>query len=137
MTVVHTLLIVDDQEGVLTALEYVFTECGFRTLIAKSGVDALNLASGEHFDAALIDVHMPGMDGLAVCASLRASFPAAPLWMMTAACTREVEAKAREAGIVGVLRKPFDVQEFIRDLESRLAMPSLVTTIPPRAERVA
>lgn len=124
----RTLLIVDDQEGVLTALGYVFTECGYRTLVANSGPAALNVVSGESFDAALVDLHMPGMDGLAVCASLRVSSPTTPLWIMTAACTREVEGKAREVGIVAVLRKPFDVPEFTRDLESRLATPGLATT---------
>lgn len=133
----RTLLIVDDQEGVLSALEYVFTQCGYRTLVAKSGAAALNLVSGETFDAALVDLHMPGMDGLAVCASLRASFPATPLWIMTAACTREAETKAGEVGVISVLRKPFDVDQFIRDLDSRLATPGLAASSHSSAQRVA
>lgn len=58
----RTLLITDDQEGVLHTLGYLFGEHGYRTLLAKSGAAALEMARIEHIDVTLIDVHMPGMD---------------------------------------------------------------------------
>lgn len=120
----RTLLIVDDQEGVLQTLDFVFKDRGYRTVLAKSGTAAVVLASAERLDAGLIDLHMPGMDGLAVCASLRAAGISIPIWIMTAACSREAETTAREHGAVSVLRKPFDVDEFVRALEAQLALPS-------------
>lgn len=115
-----TLLIVDDQESVLNALEFVFVHRGFRTLVARSGAAALGLASTEHFDASLLDLHMPEMDGITLCNALRTSGHGGQLWIMTAACTREAEVKAQEAGAIAVLRKPFNIEEFIHTLEARL-----------------
>lgn len=120
----RVLLIVDDQDGVLQTLDFVFKERGYRTVLAKSGPAAVALASAERLDAGLIDLHMPGMDGLAVCASLRAAGISIPIWIMTAACSRDAEKMARESGAVSVLRKPFAVDEFVRALETLLALPS-------------
>ena len=126
----RTLLIVDDQEGVLHSLHFVFSERGYRTVVAKSGPAALALASAEKLDAGLVDLHMPGMDGVTVCSSLRAAGQTLPLWIMTAACAREAESKAREIGVIAVLRKPFDIDEFTSALEAHwAALPSVVAVV--------
>lgn len=121
----RTLLITDDQEGVLHALGYVFGENGYRTLLAKSGAAALEIARTEHLEAALVDVHMPVMDGFAVCRSLgataRDSGRALPVWLMTGAYTAAAAAKAAEVGAMTLLKKPFDSVELIKDLERYFA----------------
>lgn len=122
---VRTLLITDDQEGVLHTLGYVFGEHGYRTLLAKSGAAALEVARTEHVDAALVDVHMPAMDGFAVCQSLAAVARdrgrVLPVWLMTGAYTAAAAAKAAEVGAMALLKKPFDSAELIRDLERYFA----------------
>jgi CheY-like chemotaxis protein len=124
----RTLLITDDQEGVLHTLGYLFGEHGYRTLLAKSGAAALELARSEHIDAALIDVHMPAMDGFAVCRALCETAQAAgrilPIWLMTAAFTGTLAAKATEAGALTLLKKPFDCAQFLKDLERSFIFPS-------------
>lgn len=69
----RTLLIIDDQPSVLQTLDYVFSLHGYRTLLASSGEAGLELAANQSFDAALVDLHMPGMDGPCVgdCANGR------------------------------------------------------------------
>ena len=114
----RTLLITDDQEGVLHALGYVFGEHGYRTLLAKSGMVALEIARTEHVDLALIDLHMPMMDGIAVCRSLvaaaRDNGRTLPVWLMTGAYTVEAATRAAESGAMALLKKPFDTVELPR-----------------------
>ena len=121
----HTLLITDDQEGVLHALGYVFGEHGYRTLLAKSGMAALEIVGTEHVDVALVDLHMPVMDGIAVCRSLAAatrdSGRTLPVWLMTGAYTAVAATRAAESGAMALLKKPFDTVELSREFESYFA----------------
>jgi len=110
----RTLLIIDDQPSVLQTLDYVFSLHGYRTLLASSGEAGLELAANQSFDAALVDLHMPGMDGLSVCRGLReraiAARSDARVWMMTAAHTSAMVTKAAEAGAIELLKKPLIVR---------------------------
>jgi CheY-like chemotaxis protein len=116
-----TLLIADDQEGVLAALDFILSEHGARVLLAKSGPIALQLFESESVDVALIDLHMPGMDGLAVSRRLRERAAAKsqnlPIWMMTAAYTAAAVTAAKQAGAITLLKKPFDTVELLREME--------------------
>jgi two-component system, OmpR family, response regulator MprA len=133
----RTLLITDDQEGVLHTLGYVFGEHGYRTLLAKSGAAALEIARTAHLDAALVDLHMPVMDGIAVCrliaAAAQESGRTLPVWLMTGAHTAIAATKAREVGAMALLKKPFDSAELLRDLERYFAgaLPIPVPTAAP------
>lgn len=138
----RTILITDDQEGVPYTLAYVFGQRGYRTLLAKSGPVALEIARCELLDAALIDLHMPVMDGFTACQSLRAvareNGRALPVWLMTGAFTTAAAAKATEVGAIALIKKPFDCEELMRDMEGRFT--SVVPTAPspeaPRADQV-
>lgn len=132
----RTLLITDDHEGVLHTLDYAFGLRGHRTLLAKSGRAAMEIAQVESLDAALVDLHMPGMDGLAVCRALREHAVARgadfPIWIMTAAGTPALAAKAIEAGAVCVLRKPFDLDEVLAALDEFRNGTKAIPALAPR-----
>lgn len=137
----RTLLITDDHESVLHTLEYVLSLRGYRTLLASSGAAALEIAEREPFDAALVDLHMPGMDGFALCRALRERAIAAgkdiPVFMMTAVHVPIAAKRALEAGTVALLKKPFDLDEFLSALErycsGELPLPGLPVS-PPLGE---
>jgi len=67
-----TLLAVDDENDVLQVLELLFSMEGHRVLIARDGVEALEIVRAEQVDVVLTDLMMPRMDGLALCRRLRA-----------------------------------------------------------------
>ena len=119
----RTLLITDDEEGVLQALDYVLSNYGYRTVLTKSGAAALEVAHSRNIDAALVDLHMPGMDGVAICRSLCAFAKdrgrALPVWIMTGAFTTITATKAVEAGAVCLLKKPFDFGALLSELDER------------------
>lgn len=133
----HTLLIVDDHESVLRTLEFVLASSTLRVLVSNSAAAGIDLAKHERVDAAQIDLHMPGMDGLTLCDRLREyareQNPTLPVWIMTAAGTAAAVEQARTHGAVALLKKPFDCAEFHQTLTRHLeSVPSI--PLSPLAE---
>jgi len=87
-------------------------------------MEAITVAKQRTIDAALIDVHMPGMSGIEVCRALRAenatTGTAPSVWMITGAPTAEIRRLAIEAGALAVLAKPFGVDELLGRLTEQL-----------------
>ena len=123
-----TILVVDDHEGVRVTLELMLTRAGYRVLSADSGSCAIMLASTEAIDAALIDVHMPGMTGfecLRLILQNRDPLQSRlPSWFITGALTPEINRAAVEIGAMGVLQKPFEHAELVDVIRSGLALSS-------------
>ena len=130
----RTLLIVDDHASVLETLAFVVTSRGYRALTASSGQRALEIAEQEAADAALVDLHMPGIDGLKTCRGLRENSSRRAhqlrVWLMSSALPSTAEAQAREEGATGILKKPFDVDAFLVAVEEACTTPSPVSSIP-------
>lgn len=109
----QTLLVVDDTESVRISLEFLLGGLGYRVVPAASGEAALALYDSMPVDGALLDLHMPAMDGFATCDALKAYAArrgsVLPIWFMTAACTPSIERRCAAAGGLAVLRKPFDL----------------------------
>ncbi|MDO8545530.1 MAG: response regulator [Opitutaceae bacterium] len=118
-----TLLVIDDQQGVRLTLNYLFSTAGFTVVLAENSTSALALYNPLVVDAALIDIFMPGMNGLDLCRELCARAQQAgrdlPVFLMSGAPTSEHRRRAAEFGALGVLAKPFDVEAFIQDLKTR------------------
>lgn len=120
------ILIVDDQPPVCTSLQFVFEAAGYRVLTAQSGNDAIELAREHHFDASLVDIHMPEMNGFEVCRKLRASRigrgKSCAFWMMTGAPRAELKFMAEQVGAFGVFTKPFDTDALLDAVERAVAL---------------
>jgi CheY-like chemotaxis protein len=112
----HTLLITDDHPSVLHTLEFVLASAELHVLVAESGAAALERIEQEPVHAALIDLHMPTMDGLTLTRELKARAAklgrGLPIWIMTAAPTAGAAEQARLDGAEGMLKKPFDADAF-------------------------
>jgi len=130
----RTLLIIDDNKSVRDALRFLFERRGYRVLAAESGPEGIAIAKAEQVDGALIDVNMPGMNGIMVCRELRAHAVQTgrplPIWMMTGARTPEVTKSALEAGALTLLAKPFDFSDLFRRFDEALG-PVVPPTPPP------
>ena len=83
----NAVLLVDDERDFADALAERLQARGFRVTTAYDGEDALRLAAGLDFDVAVLDVNLPGMDGLALLRELRALRPQAEALM--SACVQE------------------------------------------------
>lgn len=122
-TMTRALLIVDDNEAVRESLRFLFEHRGYVTAVASNGAEAIALAGQRAFDGAIIDVNMPGMNGLAVCRSLQARAAETghelAVWMMTGARTSDLAKAATEAGALALLAKPFDFDDLFRRFNER------------------
>jgi CheY-like chemotaxis protein len=100
------LLLVEDDATVAEVIRQLLQEQGHAVSHAAHGLAALGMAAGENFDAALLDLDLPGMDGLALARVLRCQGFGAALLAVTARSDAAAEMQAREAGFDGFLRKP-------------------------------
>jgi len=100
------LLLVEDDPIVAQALQGLLAAQGHQVVHAGHGLAALSEAAVQSFDAALLDLDLPGMDGLALARTLRAQGFAAPLLAVTARSDAEAETLALAAGFDHFLRKP-------------------------------
>ena len=105
------LLIVDDQEGIRLLLQEVFKQDGYQTHLAGSGAEVFEIIQTYIPDCVLLDMRIPGMDGITILRKLRERFPQLPIIMMTAyGEVNEIETTKR-LGAIAHFTKPFNIFE--------------------------
>lgn len=106
-----SLLIVDDEdpfrEGLCARLE----RKGFKTRGARTGDEALSLAAQELFDVALVDIRMPGMDGIELLSRLKSAHPSIEVIILTGVATVASAIEAMKLGAYDYLNKPVNFEE--------------------------
>ena len=103
-----SILIVDDEVDACLNLADIFTDLGYRVDIAHDGWSALELLQKRPYDVALLDLKMPGMDGLTLYRRIKKAQPGTMVLMITAFATSEIADQALAAGALQVLPKPVD-----------------------------
>ncbi len=114
------LLVVDDEESIREVLVDFLTIEGYRVTAVSDGHQALERLEKESFDAVLLDMKMPGMDGLELLEHLQTAAPRAFAIMMTGFGTVETAIAAMKRGAFDYILKPFKVQDVIRLVERGL-----------------
>jgi two-component system, OmpR family, response regulator MprA len=114
------LLVVDDDPSVREALALVLDLDGFDVSTAQDGREAIRTLSAGSPDAVILDVLMPGLDGLEVCRRMRATGDRTPVLMLTARAEVGDRVAGLEAGADDYLAKPFAREELIARLRALL-----------------
>jgi len=114
------LLIVDDERSIRIALCTILTSFGFMVVEAARGEEALALVRSGQFDALLLDVSMPGMDGIDVCRLIRKSLPQLPIVMLTVEDGEDRKVEALDAGADDYVTKPFQLRELAARLRAAM-----------------
>jgi len=104
------LLVVDDEAGVRQSLQMIFNK-SFRVMEASSADEAVQKVTDEKPDVVLLDIVMPGADGLAVLKQLKSIQPDCQVIMLTALNTARTAFTAKGTGAFDYVTKPFDVEE--------------------------
>ncbi len=117
------ILIVDDEEAVCWALRRALTREGHDVAVAASAEQGLALAAERRPDAVVLDVRLPGMDGLTALARLRTSAPDVPVLVVTAFGDLPTAVKAVEGGAFDYLTKPFDLVQALDAVRRALNRP--------------
>ncbi len=121
-----TILYIDDDRFLLSLCCDVLEAHGYRTLIATDGPSGIETAMAARPDLILLDIVMPGMDGLEVCRRLRtvAALREIPIILLTARQELKWDAEGREAGATLTLRKGFGRVELLNTIERLLGRPA-------------
>jgi len=116
------ILIVDDEKDIVKMLSYNLKKEGYRTVEANDGEDALDLAGREHPDLILLDLMLPGIDGLEVCKQLKkeAKTSGIPIIMLTAKTQETDKIVGLELGADDYVSKPFSPKELIARIKAVL-----------------
>ena len=114
MTADAVILIVEDNPRNLKLARDVLNHVGYRTLEAENAEDGLALARAQRPDLVLMDVQLPGMDGVEALGHLRADPATAeiPVAALTAFAMKEDRERFMAAGFDGYLEKPLNIREF-------------------------
>lgn len=108
-----SILVVDDEKTVRETLAHVLEDTGFKVASAADGLQAVQLLAGKRFDVALVDIRMPGLNGLEVLARARQISPDTQVILITAFGTVESAVEAIKLGASDYVVKPFVFDDII------------------------
>ena len=120
------LLIVDDDISMLETIGDVFQDRGYNVAMVEDGRRAIKLVSRRYFDVVLMDIRMPGINGLETYKEVKKIIPTATVIMMTGDSKEELVKKALEEGAYTVIYKPFNVKKVIKIVEEALKKPVIL-----------
>jgi DNA-binding response OmpR family regulator len=114
------LLITDDDDDFRMSLGEALNRRGYRTVLACDGLEALEVIQHNQIHLALLDVHMPRLDGLSMLRSLRDTRPTLPCILMSAKLDDSIVNEAKELRTNQLLSKPFSLTLLAETIRSLL-----------------
>jgi DNA-binding response OmpR family regulator len=113
------ILVVDDEQSIRTIVEYALKDAGFDVTLVGRGDDALQAIDAEPIDLVVLDVMLPGMDGLEVCQKIRAE-RSTPIIMLSARGEELDKVLGLELGADDYVTKPFSPRELVSRVKANL-----------------
>ncbi len=107
------MLLVDDEPRFLATTQKLLSKKGYDAVTAGSGAEALDLLRAQTVHVVILDVKMPGMDGIAVLREIKRRFPLVEVIMLTGHATVETAIDGLKSGAFDYLMKPADVDELL------------------------
>ncbi|HQK48509.1 MAG TPA: response regulator, partial [Syntrophales bacterium] len=108
-----TILVVDDEESICQSLRGILSDEGYEVRTAGSGEDALKAIEEDVPDLVLLDIWLPGMDGLEALKIIKAETPQVPVIMMSGHGTIETAVKATKLGAFDFIEKPISLEKVV------------------------
>jgi len=118
----ETILIVEDEKDIVKMLDYNLKKEGYKVIVADDGEDALDLAKSKSPDLILLDLMLPGLDGLEVCKELKNERKTRliPVIMLTAKAQESDKVVGLELGADDYVTKPFSPRELVARIKAVL-----------------
>ncbi len=113
------ILVVDDEQSIRTIVEYALKDAGFDVITVGRGDDAIQIVEREPVDLVVLDVMLPGMDGLEVCQKIRAERNV-PIIMLSARGEELDKVLGLELGADDYVTKPFSPRELVSRVKANL-----------------
>lgn len=131
------ILIVEDEQKVANFIKKGLETQSFEALIAEDGQTAIDVFSKHTFDLVILDIGLPDMSGLDVCAKIRESNTQVPILMLTALGSMADKLSGFEVGTDDYLVKPFDFMELLVRVKALLKRSTPSSTSPNEVLKVA
>jgi len=103
------ILVIDDEQGIRDLLDTLLSRKGYDVVLAENGRKGLETFRRERPDVVVLDLKMPGMDGLTVLQEVRTLNPLQPVIILTGAGTPEMEQQIRALGVTEYVEKEFSL----------------------------
>ena len=134
----ETLLLVDDNPNNLQVLYQTLEGKGYKLLIAKNGMDALNIVEKIHPALILLDIMMPGMDGYEVCETIKSKSNLADISIIFLSALDDVQDKVKgfAVGAVDYIAKPFQADEVIARVETHIKIKQLEQSLEKKNKQL-
>ena len=125
----QTILVVDDEPAIIELLSYNLEKAHYHVLVARDGIEALQIARQQSPDLIILDLMLPGMDGLEVCREIRKAAEI-PIIMLTARGEEVDRVVGLELGADDYVVKPFSVRELMARIKTvlRRVQPTTAST---------
>jgi two-component system OmpR family response regulator len=117
------VLVIDDEQGIRALLDTLLRRKGYDVIVAESGQKGLECFRRERPDVLVLDLKMPGMDGLTVLQQVHSLDPRMPVIILTGAGTAETEQRVRALGVTEYVEKEFSLHLLGDALKRVLALP--------------
>jgi DNA-binding response OmpR family regulator len=121
------VLVVDDEKSIRTIVEYALKDGGFEVVSASRGDDALEIVEKEPIDLVVLDLMLPGIDGMEVCRRIRAHRNV-PIIMLSARGDEVDKVLGLEMGADDYVTKPFSPRELVSRVKANLRRAKAATT---------
>ena len=121
MIEVKRMLVVDDEHEICDFLKTFFEERDYEVRTAHSGESAILALEKLKPQVVLLDIHMPGMDGMSVLREIKSRFPSIKVIMVTALETREKIEEALRLGADNYITKPLSLEYLEKDVQEKIA----------------
>ena len=121
----HSILIIDDEKDIRTALSGILEDEGYQVLTADSGAAGLECVQHELPDLVLLDIWMPGMDGLETLEKLKKLFPQVTIIMISGHGTIETAVRATKLGAFDFIEKPLSLEKVLISVANALQLQEL------------
>jgi two-component system alkaline phosphatase synthesis response regulator PhoP len=122
------VLVIDDESSVGTLLRFNLRQGGFNVDTAASAAEGYAKARAGHFDLIILDVALPGIDGIEACSMIKKleEYEDTPVIMISSRSDSVTIEQAERAGAADYLVKPFTFQELLDRIEDQLSRPYFV-----------
>jgi len=114
---VAKILVIDDEQAIRTLLDRLLTRTGYDVFLAETGQKGLEIFHREHPNAVILDLKMPGMDGITVLQQIRLADRKIPVIVLTGARILETDQLRQASGVTEFIGKEFSLHRLVDSLQ--------------------
>lgn len=111
------ILVIDDEQAIRTLLDRLLTRTGYDVFLAETGQEGLEIFHREHPNAVILDLKMPGMDGITVLQQIRLADRKIPVIVLTGARILETDQLRQASGVTEFIEKEFSLHRLVDSLQ--------------------